>query len=157
AGAAGQGPQQPHRRGTAADQRRPECPRRGCHRHGRLRRGHPPPEHQPRLQIGGPPVPEPLNWKTRLEISVDGKPVTPIESFTPTFNTQTTPIHSIEGDNVGAVFHPQTATFTMTLKAIGTSVAELTKLAISGTKFSISLAEKKGTDWTFKKMLFRDC
>jgi len=102
-------------------------------------------------------VAEPLNWNTRLEISVEGKPVSPIESFTPTFNTQTTPIHSIEADNIGAVFHPQTATFTMTLKAIGASAAQLTGMAIKGTKFSISLAEKKGTDWTFKKMLFRDC
>ena len=45
----------------------------------------------------------------------------------------------------------------MTLKAIGPNVAELTRFAISGTKFDISIAEKKGTDWTFKKMLFRDC
>lgn len=99
----------------------------------------------------------PLNWQTRLEVTVNGKPVSAIDSFTPTFNTQTTPIHSIEADNIGAIFHPQTATFTMTLKAIGTNVAELTRLAISGGKFDISIAEKKGTDWTFKKMLFRDC
>lgn len=102
-------------------------------------------------------MPEPLNWKTRLEVSVDGKPVSPIDSFTPTFTTPTTVIHSIEGDNIGAVFQPQTATFTMTLKAIGPNVAELTKIALEGKKFNISVAEKKGTDWTFKKMLFRDC
>lgn len=102
-------------------------------------------------------MPDPLNWQTRLEVSVDGKAISAIDSFTPTFTTQTTPIHSIEADNIGAIFHPQTATFTMTLKAIGTTVAELTKLAIDGKKFNISVAEKKGTDWTFKKMLFRDC
>lgn len=102
-------------------------------------------------------MPDPLNWKTRLELSVDGKVVSAIDSFTPTFTTQTTPIHSIEADNIGAIFHPQTATFTMSLKAIGPNVAELTKLAIAGTKFNISVAEKKGTDWTFSKMLFRDC
>jgi hypothetical protein len=96
-------------------------------------------------------------WKTRLEVSVNGKPVSPIDSFTPTFTTPTTVIHSIEGDNVGAVYQPQTATFTMTLKAIGTNVAELTKIALEGKKFNISVAEKKGTDWTFKKMLFREC
>lgn len=100
---------------------------------------------------------DPLNWKTRLEITANGKVVTAIDSFTPTFTTQTTPIHSIEADNIGAIFHPQTATFTVTLKAIGPNVAELTKLALAGTKFDISVAEKKGTDWTFKKMLFRDC
>lgn len=102
-------------------------------------------------------MPEPLNWQTRLEVSFGGKAIGAIDSFTPTFTTQTTPIHSIEADNIGAIFHPQTATFTMTLKAIGTAVAELTKLAIDGKKFNISVAEKKGTDWTFKKMLFRDC
>jgi hypothetical protein len=100
---------------------------------------------------------DPLNWKTRLEINVDGKPVSAIDSFTPTFNTQVTPIHSIEADNIGAVFHPQTATFTMTLKAIGPNVAAMTALAIAGKKFNISLAEKVGTDWSFKSMLFRDC
>ena len=100
---------------------------------------------------------EPLNWKTRLELTASGKVVTAIDSFTPTFNTQITPIHSIEADNIGAIFHPQAATFTMTLKAIGPNVAELTQFALAGTKFDISVAEKKGTDWTFKKMLFRDC
>src|SRR5713226_9713200 len=100
---------------------------------------------------------EPLNWKTRLEVTANGKVVGAIDSFTPTFTTQATPIHSIEADNIGAIVHPQTATFTMTLKAIGPNVAELTKFAIEGTKFNISVAEKKGSDWTFKKMLFRDC
>lgn len=101
--------------------------------------------------------PPQLNWKTRLEISANGKSISTIESFTPTFNTQVTPIHSIEADNIGAIFHPQTATFTMTLKAIGPSVAQLTSLALQGTKFDITLAESTGTDWTFNKMLFRDC
>ena len=100
---------------------------------------------------------DPLNWQTRLEVTVDGKPVSPIKSFTPTFTTQATVIHSIEADNVGAVINPQTATFTMTLDAIGPNVAELTKLALAGKKFNISVAEKKGTDWTFMKLLFRDC
>lgn len=100
---------------------------------------------------------DPLNWQTRLEVSVDGKVLSPIKSFTPTFTTQATVIHSIEADNVGAVIHPQTATFTMTLDAIGPNVAQLTSLALKGSKFNISLAEKKGTDWTFNKMLFRDC
>ena len=100
---------------------------------------------------------DPRNWKTRLEVSLGSTPLCPIESFTPTFTTQVTPIHSIEADNVGAMSHPQTATFTMTLKAIGPNVAELTRIALEGEKFSISVAESTGTDWTFKKMLFRDC
>jgi hypothetical protein len=102
-------------------------------------------------------MPDPLNWQTRLEVTVDGKVLSPIKSFNPTLTTQATVIHSIEADNVGAVIHPQTATFTMTLDAIGPNVAELTKLALTGKKFNISVAEKKGTDWTFKKMLFREC
>ena len=102
-------------------------------------------------------MPEPVNWKTRLEISADGKVVSPIDSFTPTFATPTTPIHSIEADNIGAVHNPQAATFTMNIKAIGPNVAELTRLALEGKKFNISVAEKTGEDWTFKKMLFRDC
>jgi hypothetical protein len=100
---------------------------------------------------------DPLNWQTRLEVTVDGKPVSAIDSFTPTFTTQMTPIHSIEADNIGAISHPQTATFTMALKAIGPAVADLTKLALEGKRFDIQVAEKKGEDWTFKKMLFRDC
>lgn len=102
-------------------------------------------------------MPDPLNWQTRLEVSADGKVLSPISAFTPTFTTPKTVIHSIEADNIGAVYQPQTATFTMTLMAIGTNVAELTKMALEGTKFNIQVAEKKGTDWTFKKLLFRDC
>src|SRR5262249_20615370 len=97
------------------------------------------------------------DWNSRLVVTVNGATVTPIESFTPTFTTQVTPIHSIEADNVGAMYHPQTATFTLTLKAIGPNVAELTRLALAGEKFSITVAESNGTDRTFKKMLFRDC
>jgi hypothetical protein len=102
-------------------------------------------------------MPEPLNWKTRLEITVDGKVVSPIDSFSTQFSTPTNVIHSIEADNIGAIYQPQTATFNMSLKAIGVNVAVLTKMALEGKKFNISVAEKKGTDWTFSKMLFRDC
>jgi hypothetical protein len=97
------------------------------------------------------------DWNSRLEISVNGVPVTPIDTFSPTFTTPRTPIHSIEGDNVGAVSGPKTATFTMTLKAISTTVAELARMAMSNTKFDITVAEKTGTDWTFSKLLFRNC
>jgi hypothetical protein len=97
------------------------------------------------------------DWNSRLEVSVNGTALVAVESVTPTYTTPVTPIHSIEADNIGALYHPQTATFAMTVKAIGTSVLTLTKLAIAGTKFNIQLAEKKGTDWTFKKLLFRDC
>jgi hypothetical protein len=97
------------------------------------------------------------DWNSRLEVTVNGTTVTPIESFTPTYTTPVTPIHSIEADNVGALYHPKTATFTMTVKAIGANVLTLAQFTIAGTKFNIQLAEKKGTDWSFKKLLFRDC
>ncbi len=104
------------------------------------------------------------DWNTRLVVSVNGKTVTPIESFTPTYTTPVTPIHSIEADNVGALVHPQTATFTMTVKALKpsdptkqTNAAELATLAINGKKFNIVLAEGNGTDWSFKQLQFRDC
>lgn len=97
------------------------------------------------------------DWNSRLEVSVNGSALVAVESVTPTYTTPVTPIHSIEANNIGALYHPQVATFTMTVKAIGPTVLSLTKLAIAGTKFNIQLAEKKGTDWTFKKLLFRDC
>jgi hypothetical protein len=97
------------------------------------------------------------DWNTRLELSIGTDVVTPIESFTPTFTTGVTPIHSIEADNVGAIYHPQTATFTMTVQAIGPITAVLTRHALEGTKFNLTLAERRGTEWTFSQILFRDC
>jgi hypothetical protein len=97
------------------------------------------------------------DWNTRLEVTVGTTVITPIDSFTPTFTTPHTVIHSIEADNVGVLHQPQTATFQMQVKAIGPAVAELTKMALEGTKFEIQVAEKKGSDWSFSKLLFRDC
>lgn len=97
------------------------------------------------------------NWETRLEVSVNGAVVTAIDSFNPTFNTPITQLHSIEADNIGHVQQPQTATFTMTLSAITTAVADLTQMALTGTRFDIQVAEKRGTDWAFSKLLFREC
>jgi hypothetical protein len=104
------------------------------------------------------------DWNTRLVVSVNNITVTPIESFTPTYTTPVTPIHSIEADNVGAIVHPQTATFTMTVKALAktpgvqsTNAADLAGLAIAGTKFNILLQHNQGTDWAFASLQFRDC
>ena len=52
------------------------------------------------------------DWNSRLEVSVNGAALVAVESVTPTYTTPVTPIHSIEADNIGALFHPQTATFT---------------------------------------------
>jgi hypothetical protein len=97
------------------------------------------------------------DWNTRLEVRVAGKTVAPISQFTPTFNAPHTVIHSIESDNVGYVRQPQTFTFTMTVQAIGTAVADLTDLAVNGKEFEVSVAEKKGTDWAFKSLKFSRC
>lgn len=98
-----------------------------------------------------------MDWNTRLEVQVDGEPLCPIDSFQPTITAPAVPIHSIEGDNVGVSFGPRTATFTMALKAIGAPTAALTRLALDRTRFEITVAESDGTDWSFSKLLFRDC
>ena len=77
------------------------------------------------------------DWNTRLEVRLGGSVVAPISQFTPTFNVPHTVIHSIEADNVGYVRQPQTFTFTMTVQAIGTAVADLTALAVAGQEFEI--------------------
>src|SRR5262245_41662055 len=97
------------------------------------------------------------DWNTRLEVKLGDKTVTPIENFTPTFNTPHTVIHSLEADNVGYVRQPFTFTFTMTVRAIGTAVADLTELAVNGQEFSIAVAVKKGSDWTFQSLKFGRC
>jgi hypothetical protein len=97
------------------------------------------------------------DWNTRLEIRLGSTVIAPISQFTPTFNVPHTVIHSIEADNVGYVRQPQTFTFTMTVQAIGTAVADLTELAVNGQEFEISVAERKGTDWSFKSLKFTRC
>lgn len=97
------------------------------------------------------------DWNTRLEIRLGDTVVTPISQFTPTFNVPHTVIHSIEADNVGYVRQPQTFTFTITVQAIGTAVADLTELAVAGQEFEVTVAEKKGTDWAFQALKFARC
>ena len=98
-----------------------------------------------------------LNWNTKLAVMVDGQLVSPIESFSPTLNVGHRVQHSLEADNVGIVTQAQTFTFTMTIRAVGATVATLTKLAIDGTAFAIVLTEQTGKDWTFKSIAFNDC
>jgi hypothetical protein len=97
------------------------------------------------------------DWNTRLEVRLGPELVAPISMFTPVFNVPHTVIHSIDTDNVGYVRQPQTFTFTMTVVAIGTTVADLTELAVNGREFEISVSEKKGTDWAFKSLKFSRC
>jgi hypothetical protein len=97
------------------------------------------------------------DWNTRLEVKLGDKTISPIDNFTPTFNTPHTVIHSIQSDNVGYVRQPVTFTFTMTVRAIGTVVADLTELAVNGTEFTIVVAERQGTDWAFRSIKFTRC
>lgn len=97
------------------------------------------------------------DWNTRLEIRLGNQVVAPISQFTPTFNVPHTVLHSIEADNVGYVRQPQTFTFTMSVQALGSTVADLTELAVTGKEFDITVAEKKGTDWSFKALKFTRC
>jgi hypothetical protein len=102
-------------------------------------------------------MPDTVHWDTRLEVKLGTETITPLDTLVPTLNTPVQPLHSIEADNVGFVIQPQTFSFTMTAKAIGPAVAKLTDMARRGEKFSIAVAERRGTDWTFKSLAFNDC
>lgn len=97
------------------------------------------------------------DWNTRLEVRLGDKVISPITNFAPTFNVPHTVVHSLEADGVGYVRQPFTFTFTMTIPAIATAVADLTELAVSGTEFSIAVAEKTGNDWAFSSLHFGRC
>jgi hypothetical protein len=98
-----------------------------------------------------------LNWNTKLAVMVNNSIVSPIESFSPTFNVGHRVQHSLEADNVGIVTQAQTFSFSLTVRAVGTAVATLTALALNGTRFAIVLTEQVGTDWTFKSIAFNNC
>ena len=102
-------------------------------------------------------MPDTSNWNSKLAVTVAGKVVTPIDTFVPTFTLPRTVIHSIEQDRVGSIAGPRTATFTMTMKAIGAPVGVLTTMALAGTPFDIGIVVQQGDDWSFKQLLFRNC
>lgn len=97
------------------------------------------------------------DWNTRLEVKLGDATISPISSFTPTFNVPHTVLHSIEADNVGFVRQPFTFTFTMAVPAVAAAVADLTELATTGGEFAVVVAEKKGTDWSFNSIKFARC
>jgi hypothetical protein len=97
------------------------------------------------------------DWNTRLEVKLGTQTLSPVTSFTTNFSVPHTVLHSIEADNVGLIRQPMTITFTMASPAIGTAVADLTELALNRGEFAIAVAEKEGTDWTFKAMKFQRC
>jgi hypothetical protein len=104
------------------------------------------------------------SWTTtRLAVIVDGdsaNPLTPIESFTPTFTLNTEVVHSCEATHVGWIANPDSFTFSMTVKAIGGAAAQLTRLALEGKEFEVGLykaAGSTGNEWDFVHIVMRKC
>jgi hypothetical protein len=105
------------------------------------------------------------DWDTRLAVTVNTQVITPIESINPQFQTAFRVQHSLEQDNVGFVRQPFTFTFTMTVRALGESgqangVATLTKMALEGTEFSVSVVRAEGSpgdQWAFQETVFNRC
>lgn len=99
---------------------------------------------------------------TRLAVIVDGdsaNPLTPIESFTPTFSLNTEVVHSCEATHVGWIANPDSFTFTLTVKAIGGGAAQLTRLAMEGKELEIGVYEAKNStgEWDFSHIVMRKC
>jgi hypothetical protein len=99
---------------------------------------------------------------TRLAVIVDNdtdNPVSPIESFTPSFNLNTEIVHSLQATHIGYIGNPENFTFTMTVKAIGDSAARLMRLAMDGTEFEIGMFEVDGSsgEWDFSSVVMRQC
>jgi len=103
------------------------------------------------------------DWSTRLAVTYvdpDSKntiSITPIDSFSPTFALNADVLHSIEQTHIGVVYNPQAISFSMTVKAIGDVVGRLTSLAMTRSRFDITLQEQTGDDWSFHSVVLRDC
>jgi hypothetical protein len=105
-------------------------------------------------------------WNTRLAVQytrdtgtgqAETVTISPIDSFSPSFNMNVEALHSVEATHIGAIFSPVAINFTLTVKAIGDVVGRLTKLAIDGEQFNISLLEQSGDDWTFSSFVLQNC
>jgi hypothetical protein len=99
---------------------------------------------------------------SRLAVVVDGDtshPLTPIDSFSPTFSLNTEVVHSIEATHIGWIANPDSFTFSLSVKAIGGAAAKLTVLALNGTEFSIGLYKQAGStnEWDFTNIILTKC
>lgn len=104
----------------------------------------------------------PTWMNTRLAVVLDGdsaNPLTPLESFTPSFNLNTEVVHSLEATHIGYIANPENFTFTLTVKAIGGAAAKLMQLAMEGTEFEVGLYEAAGStgEWDFSHVVLRHC
>ncbi len=102
------------------------------------------------------------DWNTRLAVSFEDESgtfqITPIDSFSPSFTLNGQALHSIEATHIGVVFSPDAMSFTISVKAMGDSAAQLTILALEHKRFNIVLQESDtGTDWSFKKIVMSEC
>jgi hypothetical protein len=103
------------------------------------------------------------DWKTRLAVQFKDPAtkamvdIAPIDSFTPSFALNAEVLHSLAKTHIGVVYSPQSMTFSMTVKAIGPVAAQLTALALAGTRFDITLQEASGSDWAFQSVVMADC
>lgn len=103
------------------------------------------------------------SWEnTRLMVVIDEKtddPVCPIESVQTTFNTPAEVVHSLEATHIGYIASPENITFTMTVKAIGTWAAKLTRIAMDGQQFKLCIYETTETpgEWDFTSVALDHC
>jgi hypothetical protein len=101
------------------------------------------------------------DWNTRLAVKVKVGTTTsyisPIDSFSPTFAVSAEPLHSIERTHIGVVRTQPSITFTMSVRAIGPAVAQLTQLALNGAEFDIVMQEEEGQDWSFASLVLGNC
>lgn len=100
------------------------------------------------------------DWNTRLAVYLNDEddPVTPIDSFSPSFSLSAEPLHSIEQTHIGVIYTPQAITFMMTVRAIGDAVAKLTSIAFKGERFTVALQLLSDqNDWAFDSIVLSDC
>ena len=103
------------------------------------------------------------DWNSRLVVQITDPDkndvlVTPIDSFTPTFQLGAAELHSIEATHIGMVYAPRAITFMMTVKAMGVAAAQLMTIALNGHRFDIALQEQDGgSDWAFKSIVLSNC
>lgn len=102
------------------------------------------------------------DWRSRLAVSWQDESgvheVVPVDSFTPSFSLGAEPLNAVSDTHLGVIYSPRSITFSLSVKAIGDSAAQLTALALAGSRFDIVLQETDvGNDWSFKKIVMSDC
>jgi hypothetical protein len=102
------------------------------------------------------------DWKTRLAVSYQDETgthlISPLDSYSPSFALNAEVLHSVEATHMGIIYSPQAMSFSITVRAIGDTAAQLTALALEGKRFDIILQEAEGgADWSFRKIVMSQC